>query len=247
MSATPSKDLHSIIGIYKAPAGVSRKEFDAHMQRLMAPLALVPVVKKLRDLNVIYQNDEMTESIQGLGMPPAPATVMVTASSENRDDMVEYVQDPEVVRLIHGAENFGLQAGACAFTADLTVEINKPTAKARKHGIFIFKIPAHLSEEQYHKKIDAMTNDFLAVPVAQKHLVKYSKWVKNDSFVDELKRWKYPDAERVVVLMLEWDDLDSMKEVLTHEQIQKVIAGAKEDLGLHIDSNCFSADVVNLI
>jgi hypothetical protein len=67
-----------------------------------------------------------------------------------------------------------------------------------------------------------MIDDFLSVPVAQKHLVKHSKvwllfsfkcvmyckciqWVQNDSFVDELKRWKYPDAERVVVLMLECD------------------------------------------
>ncbi|KAJ7234594.1 hypothetical protein C8J57DRAFT_1531535 [Mycena rebaudengoi] len=240
MSASPSKELYSIIGIYKAPPHSSRTEFDAHMQKLMEPLAIVPVVTKFRDLNVIYQNDEMTDSLNALGMPQAPATVMVTASSENRDDMVEYFRDPEVVRLIHAAEKFGLQAGACAFTADLIVKIDKPTAKARSHAILIFKVPGHLSEEQYHGKIDAMIDDILSLPVSQKHLVKHTKWVQNDDFVDELKGWKYPDAERVVVLMLECD-------ILTHGEIKKVIADAKHDLGLHIDSNCFSADVVNLI
>ncbi|KAK7042439.1 hypothetical protein R3P38DRAFT_3390085 [Favolaschia claudopus] len=252
MSATPAKHLYSIIGIYKAPPGLSRNEFNGHIQELGDALARLPVAKNLLDFNVIFQTDDLEEHMQDLGFPSPPATALANGASENRDNMVAFFRDPAVVQLIHGSEHFGLQAGACAFTADLAVHVDKASSTdansaKRPHGILIFKIPGDISEEDYHSGIDSMIEALLSTEVAKKHLIKHSKWIQNDDFTDELARWKYPEAERVVVLMLECDTTESLKEILGHEHIKQVISEAKENLNLHVDSNCFSAEVASLI
>ncbi|KAK7019833.1 hypothetical protein R3P38DRAFT_1224445 [Favolaschia claudopus] len=252
MSATPAKHLYSGIGIYTAPPGLSRNEFNRHMQELMDALARLPTAKNFHHFNVIYQTDDLEEHMQGLGFPSPPATTLVTAASENRNKMVAFFRDPAVVQLIHGSEHFGLQAAACAYSADLTVHVDNASSAGadsakRPQAILIFKIPEDISEEDYHLGLDSMIEALLSTEVAKKHLIKHSKWTQTDDFTEEYKRWKYPDPERVVVLMLECDTTESLKEILGHEHIKQVISEAKENLSLHVNSNCFSAEVVSLI
>ncbi|KAK6997018.1 hypothetical protein R3P38DRAFT_3221584 [Favolaschia claudopus] len=252
MSATPAKHRHAFIGIYTAPTGVSRNEFNGHMTKLMEGAARLPAVKNLRDLNVIYQTDDLHEHVQQLGLPSPPATALVTHGAETRDDMVKYLRDPSIVQLVHDSDHFGLQAGACAFTADLEVQVDKAAESdkrdaTRPHGILIFKVPDHLTDETFHAKINSMIEALLAADVTKKHLIKHSKWIQNDDFTDEIKVWNFPQAERVVVLMLECETIESLQEILGHDHIKQVIGDARDHLGLHIDSNCFAADVVSLI
>jgi hypothetical protein len=36
-------------------------------------------------------------------------------------------------------------------------------------------------------------------------------------------------------------------QILTHEEVKRIIGDAKNDFGLHVESNCFSADVDTLV
>ncbi|KAJ6566144.1 hypothetical protein B0H19DRAFT_1066486 [Mycena capillaripes] len=40
---------------------------------------------------------------------------------------------------------------------------------------------------------------------------------------------------------------DSMNQIFTHEEVKKIIGDAMNDFGLHVESNCFSADVDTLV
>lgn len=71
--------------------------------------------------------------------------------------------------------------------------------------------------------------------------------LQNDVIAGEVKKWGFPEAEKTVVVMLECDSWESMDKILSDEGTKKIAAAAMEDFGLHIDSNCFSADVDTLI
>ncbi|KAJ7913252.1 hypothetical protein B0H13DRAFT_1874072 [Mycena leptocephala] len=249
MSA-PTHNPFCVIGIYRAPDHSSREEFEKNMAKLGHDVKLLPVAQNnMLKLNLIYQNDKVSESIQGMGLPDAPTTVLVTGESETAEHLIEYIRDPTIAKLIADAEPW-LHGKACAFSADVVTKIDRLQGARKEtcHGIFIFKVPSHMEVGDYHGKVESMVDKFVALPVAQQHMVKHTIWFQNDIIAPALEdAWRFPEAERTVVVMLECDTWDSMNQILKHEEIKRIIGDAMNDFGLHVDSNCFSADVDMLI
>jgi len=163
------------IGIYRAPDHISREEFEANMKKLGDNVRPLPAAQNnLLKLNMIYQNNKLSKSIQGIGLPEAPATVLVTAECNSAAHLAAYMLDPEVARLVAECEPFGLHAGACAFSADVVTRIDKKSAGDTCHGIFILKVPSHIPVAEYYAKIDGVVESFTSLPVAQQHLVKHT-------------------------------------------------------------------------
>ncbi|KAF8188871.1 hypothetical protein K438DRAFT_965727 [Mycena galopus ATCC 62051] len=249
MSA-PKYNPFCVIGIYRAPDHSSREEFEKNMAKLMHDIKVLPVAQNnVLKLNIIYQNEKLSESIQGMGLPDAPTTVLVTGECETAEHLVEYIRDPSIAELIAKAEPF-LHGKACAFSADVATKIDRLQGTRREtcNGIFIFKVPSHMEVEDYHGKIGSMVDTFAELPVAQEHMVKHTIWFQNDIVAPELQgTWRFPEAERTVVVMLECDTWDSMNQILTHEEVKRIIGDAMKDFGLHVESNCFSATVDTLV
>ncbi|KAJ7899734.1 hypothetical protein B0H13DRAFT_2336887 [Mycena leptocephala] len=184
-----------------------------------------------------------------MGLHEAPTTVLVTGESETAEHLIEYIRDPSIAKLIAEAGPF-LDGKTCAFSADVVTKVDRFQGTRREtcHGIFIFKVPSHMEVADYHAKIGSMVDKFVALPVAQQHMVKHTIWFQNDIIAPEFEgTWRFPEAERTVVVMLECDTWDSMNQILTHEEIRRIIGDAMNDFGLHVDSNCFSADVDTLV
>ncbi|KAJ7304865.1 hypothetical protein DFH08DRAFT_902920 [Mycena albidolilacea] len=247
MSA-PKYNPFCVIGIYRAPDHSSREEFEKNMAKLMHDVKLLPVAQNnMLKLNVIYQNDKL--SFKEWGLPEAPTTVLVTGESETAEHLVEYIRDPSIAELIAKAEPF-LHGKACAFSADVVTKIDRLQGTRREtcHGILIFKVPSHMEVGDYHRKIESVVDKLVELPVAQEHMVKHTIWFQNDIVAPELQEtWRFPEAERTVVVMLECDTWVSMNQILTHEEVKRIIGDGKNDFGLHVESNCFSADVDMLV
>ncbi|KAF7297394.1 hypothetical protein MIND_00973000 [Mycena indigotica] len=255
-TAEPTGPLCAI-GIYRAPASdpETNNKFRSEMKKFMHDAHVLPASKNnLLKLNVVYQNDELQESgaLSKLGFPPAPATVVVTVEAKTKQDMLKCLEDSDLCNLVWNGASFGLQDGACVFSADIVTKIDQyksPKGHETCHGLFVFKIPSeyHFTVGEYHKKIEDMVDKFIALPIAQQHLVKHTIWLQNQELDEVFRHWRMPDPEKTVVLMLECDTWESMNELLTDDHIQRIIHEANADFKIHEDSNCFTGDVVNLL
>ncbi|KAJ7868357.1 hypothetical protein B0H14DRAFT_2729923, partial [Mycena olivaceomarginata] len=250
MSA-PKHNPFCVIGIYRAPDHSSREEFEKNMAKLMHDIKLLPVAQNnMLKLNVIYQNDKL--SFTEMGLPEAPTTVLVTGESETAEHLIEssgFFRDPSIAELIAKAEPF-LHGKACAFSADVVTKIDRLQGTRREtcHGIFIFKVPSHMEVGDYHGRVESLVDKLAELPVSQEHMVKYTIWFQNDIVAPELRgTWRFPEAERTVVVMLECDTWVSMNQIFTHEEVKRILGDAMNDFGFHIESNCFPADVDTLV
>lgn len=87
----------------------------------------------------------------------------------------QYIRDPTIAKLIAEAEPW-LHGKACAFSADVVTKIDRLQGARKEtcHGIFIFKVPSHMEVGDYHGKVESMVDKFVALPVAQQHMVKHT-------------------------------------------------------------------------
>ncbi|KAJ7192414.1 hypothetical protein GGX14DRAFT_701386 [Mycena pura] len=218
------------IGIYRAPDHLSREELEANMKKLGNDVRPLPAAQNnLLKLNMIYQNDKLAKSIQGMGLPEAPATVLITAECNSAAHLSAYMLDPEVARLVAECEPFRFARGR------LRVLRGRRNPDRQE-------VPGHIPVAEYHAKIDRMVESFISLPVAQQHLVKHTTWLQNNVIAREVKEWGFPEAEKTVLVMLECGSWESMD-----KGTKKIAAAAMDDFGLHVESNCFSADVDTLI
>ncbi|KAJ7506115.1 hypothetical protein B0H11DRAFT_2220039 [Mycena galericulata] len=84
------------------------------------------------------------------------------------------------------------------------------TRKDRARAIGIWKIPSHLSKATFEKKFDAFTDALVALPIGQKHFVKFELMFQNDRLDEHLQALGLPAPEQTVVCIVEGDNWDTL-------------------------------------
>ncbi|KAJ7019729.1 hypothetical protein C8F04DRAFT_1146897 [Mycena alexandri] len=245
MSASTQQDRLAVIWIQKAPPHLSKKEFDAKVDALVDSLVALPVARKnFLAFKVLYQNNRMDSVLRECGYPEPPVNVVVIAECETMDNFTEFASDEEVKKLLLAAKTSGFQAGACVFAADVNTKIDDPTPAELNLWVGIYKIPSHLSRVEFEQKMDALSDDYIAGPLSQKHFVNHSVWKQNSSIARHVQDAGLSEAEPTVILMTQAQTWDKLIEVSDNSAGKNVISDAIHDFAVHVNSSCFGADVV---
>ncbi|KAJ7443933.1 hypothetical protein B0H11DRAFT_2090265 [Mycena galericulata] len=256
MSASSRKDRFYLLGIHQAPPHVSKKEFKTSIEVLVAGWDALLIVKNTGlKSGTIFSNDLLDAHARATGMPEPRPTAILTIESESSDHIVAALRDAEATKFISAADAFKAERGACLFSAQATTKIDNPSTKDRILGSVILKVPQDLSTHEYERKLNAISDRFLALPVAQKCVLKFTVWSQDDvSMVDHTQAMGVPAPERTLVAQLEYENVDRMMEVLSGDYsaccvnlsvfqisqdvgVQKFLAEGIQDLNLAEGSN----------
>ncbi|KAJ7445412.1 hypothetical protein FB451DRAFT_1292782 [Mycena latifolia] len=270
MVVTAPKDRFCAIGVHKVPPHLSKKDFENKIEALMDDVhALDLVRKKVLKMEMIFQNDLLDEHVKLFEFPPREPVVVIATETEVRlapcvriadgsqtssvlaktvDDLAEVLADAEVQKLFQKAEEFGLQSGTFAFSADVVVKINRNVATQNPVCITgIYKVPTHLSRDEYGAKFHAFVEKYTALPAIQKNLIRYEVWQQNDAVGDRMQDLGHPVSEPTFLVRAESETLDHVIEYLNDSQARKLVQGAKQDFGFNTTAYLFTADVVTKI
>ncbi|KAJ6461147.1 hypothetical protein C8R47DRAFT_1080733 [Mycena vitilis] len=115
--------------------------------------------------------------------------------------------------------------------------------KDRFTAISIHPAPAHLAMKEFAARMEALAEAHLALPVAQKNVLKYEVMVPNDRldrYFQALGADKRPPAALVII---ECETAEHFAEFLSDKEVAKLISGSQEFAG----ASLFSADAVTRI
>ncbi|KAJ7205966.1 hypothetical protein GGX14DRAFT_397247 [Mycena pura] len=251
MVATARKDRLCAIGVHKIPPHLSKKDFENTFEALMDDvLALDLVRKKVLKMEMMFQNDRLDEHVKLFEFPPREPVVVIAIETENADDLVEVLADAEVQKLFQKTEDFGLQSATFAFSADVAPKINRNVTSTQKpvRIVGIYKVPTHLSRDEYGQKFHAFVEKYIALPAIQKNLVRYEVWQQNDAVGDRMmQNLAHPVSEPTFLVRAESETLDHVIEYLNDPQARKLVQDAKQDFGFNTNACLFTADVVTKI
>ncbi|KAJ7113887.1 hypothetical protein C8R44DRAFT_855758 [Mycena epipterygia] len=121
-----TNDRTRIVGIYPAPAHLSREEFRRQFEALVDELLALPITKKhfLR-YDLLFSNTDFDEHMKPLGFRESPGTAVIVVETEKDDHMIEVVEHPEF-RQVLAAANINLKfTVGHTFTADLVTKVDK--------------------------------------------------------------------------------------------------------------------------
>jgi hypothetical protein len=108
MSASNEKDRMVAVGIYKAPANLSKEEFETKITSFVDRMLAVPIAQKnflkfeivcpecfILDLiftciTQIYQNELLNQHMKAFDLPEAPTSVWLTVEFEVSRPQVEF-------------------------------------------------------------------------------------------------------------------------------------------------------------
>ncbi|KAJ7925450.1 hypothetical protein B0H13DRAFT_1863102 [Mycena leptocephala] len=262
MSASNEKDRMVAVGIYKAPANLSKEEFETKITSFVDRMLAVPIAQKnFLKFEIIYQNELLNQHIKAFDLPEAPTSVWLTVEFETEAHCAEILTDPMFAKAFAEAEEF--VSCATGFVADVVTRIDRPTPKDRTHLMCAFQRPDHLSSDEYRKKFEVFVDRLLALPISQKNFLKHSLWLPNDTLDANLRDLGFPPPEPVFVVMAETDNQDRLIEVtppllsqlssdddpqwLTHSDVRAFAVDARRELGVHVGLSIFSADVITKI
>ncbi|KAJ7670299.1 hypothetical protein B0H17DRAFT_1335615 [Mycena rosella] len=83
--STPSvrKDRFNVIGIYKVPPHLTKKELEAKLEAFVDEFLALPVVQQTAlKMEMSFRNDLLNDHVKVLGYTPAEPAVLITAQTE---------------------------------------------------------------------------------------------------------------------------------------------------------------------
>ena len=108
------------------------------------------------------------------------------------------MQHQESQKLVARREEFKQERGAAVFSAEVITKIDKPGSKDRVHGIAILKVPEGESPEHFARKLEALSDRFVALPATQKCVSKCTL----------VRRVALPNfTSHLPILVAQWEEL----------------------------------------
>ncbi|KAF7342450.1 hypothetical protein MVEN_01834200 [Mycena venus] len=247
MAASYRKDRAVCFGLCAAPPNLSKDAFQVKVKAMVDVILALPVVQKNGlTIDIIFQNELLDERLEALGLPIAPPSVWLKGECETGAQYEELLEDQDLAKLIREAEEFGFRTGTSAFFADVVtkVDIAGATSQNCTHVVAAVKVPAHLSSTEFQQKLENIVDKFLALPITQQKIVKFSTYVPNENMNTHLRALGFPEPEPVAVVMYDVETQESMIEIATHPSIKTFAAETIPELSIDTGSSIFSADVV---
>ncbi|KAK7007620.1 hypothetical protein R3P38DRAFT_3028361 [Favolaschia claudopus] len=112
------------------------------------------------------------------------------------------------------------------------------------HAVGIYKCPSHLTTAAFAQKVEAVMDAILAAPVTQRHILKYELLVSNEDGDGHIQNLGMPSHQGTVIIVAEWASQKALTEVATDPGLVQILARAKEEFNIHLDSSTFTVDVI---
>jgi len=246
MSTSTSKERFCVIGIHQAPPDLSKKEFETGIETLVANWLELPIVKtNAVKMDIIFSNDLLEAQVKAAGLPDSRPFAIIKTEYETVDNMVAVMQHQESQKLVAGREEFKQERGASVFSAEVTTKIDKPGSKDPAHGIAILKVRQQESPDTIARKLEALSDRFVALLATQKCVSKCTLLHSGKSLENQLNAMGIHTPGRTFVIQMEYETLDHSMEVVSDAGIQKLLGEAIQDLGVSfVDVSYFGADVI---
>ncbi|KAF7374247.1 hypothetical protein MSAN_00307600 [Mycena sanguinolenta] len=123
------------------------------------------------------------------------------------------------------------------------------SASSQKDRIFtlgVYRGPPQLSQEELTSKVDALVDNFLALPVAQKNFLKFTMMMPNDALNEDVAMLGVGVPPPCVFLFGQCANGENLTEILRDEEFTRTLDAAKGFV-LQDGSWSFSADVTVFI
>ncbi|KAJ6554676.1 hypothetical protein B0H19DRAFT_1072038 [Mycena capillaripes] len=263
MPYTQNPDRFAALGMYKAPAHLTKEEFEAHMITLTEDVLAVPTSKNnFLKFDLILQNNKLDKYIQHLGLPqPHPSVWQICECEvdlfsylielhfnlkhlQSREHLADIVKDKDFKEIIDAAEHFGFHAGSCSFSADLKTKVFIPTSNDRVHAMGVFKVGPQPDKTAFHDLIEELAERILELPAAKKNILKKTLWFQNEQIREDLNELGLPPPEDVVVLMIEAETIDNVVEFIHDIEVITLIKDTLSHVPSLLECTCFCADIV---
>ncbi|KAF7349908.1 hypothetical protein MVEN_01291500 [Mycena venus] len=183
MSSSVQKNRFTAFGIHRAPANLSKREFDAKVATFCDSLVALPVVQKnFLSLNMVSQNTIMDAHVKELGCSESQTYVLLIAEFETVDNYTEVQHDPAFKNLF--SDTFTFRAESIGFSADAVTRIDVPrsTGTERQLWVGIYKGPGLSPPAQFQKDVSATMDQYVALPVSRKYMLSHTVWTANNIF-----------------------------------------------------------------
>jgi hypothetical protein len=244
------KDVVDLVTIHKVPPHLSKEEFETRLSKLHDELLAVPAFERnIVKLETLVQNDGLDSRLETLGCPPREELVVVRWQAKSADNIVALWTDPDLLTKIDGAPDLELKTRSNTFSVDIQPVMDLESdvdPKDRLRFLWVYKIPEHISKEQYEPKFHKFFEDYAAYPLAQKNYVKLEKWVPNDALQDHLHLFGNPPPEPTFISYGEFENWENVNAVTEREDTTtvKVILDAKRDFDFNTHASASCVDVV---
>ncbi|KAJ6474529.1 hypothetical protein DFH09DRAFT_1293563 [Mycena vulgaris] len=113
--------------------------------------------------------------------------------------------------------------------------------------VSIHRAPSHLSKTQFEEKMEALMNGVIALPIAQRNMLKFEMFMTNSTLDSHIKALGLPAPHPTVVVAVEYESWDHVTEVAGDATVKRLIGAANAEFGFHLESCTFGADVVTKI
>jgi hypothetical protein len=109
-------------------------------------------------------------------------------------------------------------------------------------AFIVHKIPPHLAKDEFERKLEALVDEALPLPIVQKNLVKVEMIIQNEIADDHVGNFGFPPREEIVLVVLHSETREHLVELFEDPEVRKTFEKGKE-WGLHSSSSAFSADL----
>ncbi|KAJ7817737.1 hypothetical protein B0H14DRAFT_2841530 [Mycena olivaceomarginata] len=158
------------------------------------------------------------------------------------------VKDPGVLKFYEREHEFCIQTKATAFCVDVVPKLGSPTSRDNAHSIGVYKVPRHLSVEEYTKRFHAVIDSWVGLPSTKEHGAKYEVWLPNLSAgYDEFQNLGFATPEPTFFIHAQSEAVEQMLEDMKNEEGQKIVLAATEEFGYAKEALLFGVDIVTKI
>ncbi|KAJ7439031.1 hypothetical protein B0H11DRAFT_2293558 [Mycena galericulata] len=121
------KDRCRWVGVFRAPAHLSRNEFEQGFSDMAREIAAVPAAREnMLWKEVSFANPRFDAEIIALGLPAVDRVALLIGEAESYEQMRRVAEDPEIHRIITEAQkDIGIGEGSMVFTADVLVTLDR--------------------------------------------------------------------------------------------------------------------------
>ncbi|KAJ7511905.1 hypothetical protein B0H11DRAFT_2183125 [Mycena galericulata] len=273
MYPSTRKDRCLAIGIHGAPSHISKAEFETKMKGLASALLAVPIARKnylrfdivgsyllvafhISDVAQVLQNDVLDPFLRAQGWPEPPPAVVFIVETEvlhvslvphTYEHLAQILSDPEYQRVVAGAAEFRFHTGACSFSATLLSKMDRSGPRDRNYIFWIYKVPRHVSTEEFQKQLEGFVDEILPLPACQKAILNHTIAVPNDTMDTHINALGLSAPQATFVVQLQGENWDRLIELLKDPEVLNVVDSNNKQFYFDRESCCFSADVLSMV